>query len=52
MNLRSARCGESRTPGAEGGPGKRTSREAGTAPRSDPYSKNINGLMRGAASMA
>ena len=32
-----ARCGESRTPGSEGGPGKRASREAGTAPRSDPY---------------
>ena len=27
---------ETRTPGAAGGPGKRTGRKAGTAPRSDP----------------
>ena len=33
-----AGCGESRTSGSEGGPGKPTSREAGRAPRSDPYS--------------
>ena len=32
-----AGCGESRTSGSEGGPRKRTGREAGTAPRSDPY---------------
>ena len=34
-----AGCGESRTSGSEGGPGKPTSREAGRAPRSDPYTK-------------
>jgi hypothetical protein len=38
MNLWRARCGESRTPGSEGGPEKRTSRKAGTALRSDLYS--------------
>nr|WP_263655579.1 transposase [Nonomuraea aurantiaca] len=32
----SARCREIGTSGAAGGPGKRISREAGTAPRSDP----------------
>ena len=32
-----AGCGESRTSGSEGGPGKPTSREADRAPRSDPY---------------
>jgi putative transposase len=32
-----AGCGVSRTSGSEGGPGRRASREAGTAPRSDPY---------------
>ena len=32
----SARCVETRTPGAAGGPGKRTGRKASTAPRSDP----------------
>ncbi len=32
-----AGCGESRTSGSEGGPRRRTGREAGTAPRSDPY---------------
>jgi putative transposase len=37
MGLWRAGCGESRTSGSEGGPGKRASREAGTAPRSDPY---------------
>ncbi|MEW1724694.1 hypothetical protein [Streptomyces sp. NPDC093109] len=31
----SARCGESRTPGAESGSGKRTGRKVGTAPRPD-----------------
>jgi hypothetical protein len=31
----SARCGESRTPGAESGSGKRTGRKASTAPRPD-----------------
>ncbi len=37
MNTWRAGCGESRTSGSEGGPGKPTSREAGRAPRSDPY---------------
>ncbi|MDQ2879909.1 MAG: hypothetical protein M3Y48_01275, partial [Actinomycetota bacterium] len=32
----SARCVETRTPGAAGGPGKRTDRKTSTAPRSDP----------------
>ena len=32
----SARCGESRTPGAAGGPGKPTRSNPGRAPRSDP----------------
>ena len=32
----SARCVETRTPGAAGGPGKRIGRKASTAPRSDP----------------
>jgi len=31
----SARCGESRTPGAASGSGKRTGRKTGTAPRPD-----------------
>ncbi len=34
-----AGCGESRTSGSEGGPRNRTDREAGTAPRPDPYTK-------------
>jgi putative transposase len=34
-----AGCGESRTSGSEGGPEKLTSREAGGALRSDPYTK-------------
>jgi hypothetical protein len=33
----SAGCDESRTSGAEGGPGKRTGSDPDTAPRSDPY---------------
>ena len=33
----SAGCDESRTSGAEGGPGKRAGSNPGTAPRSDPY---------------
>jgi len=37
MSLWRAGCGESRTSGSEGGPGKPTSRKAGRAPRSDPY---------------
>jgi putative transposase len=34
-----AGCGESRTSGSESGPGRRASRKAGTAPRSDPYTQ-------------
>ena len=37
MNPSRARCGELRSAGSEGGPGKRTGRDAETAPRSDPY---------------
>lgn len=40
MNTWRAGCGESRTSGSEGGPGKPTSREAGRAPRSDPYTEH------------
>jgi IS30 family transposase len=36
-NLWRAGCDESRTSGSEGGPGKRTRSNPGTAPRSDPY---------------
>ncbi|WP_394353777.1 DDE-type integrase/transposase/recombinase [Nocardiopsis mwathae] len=32
-----ARCVERRSAGSEGGPGKRTGRDTGTAPRPDPY---------------
>jgi hypothetical protein len=46
MNLWRARCGESRSPGSEGGPEKRTSREADTALRSDPYSDRPNPMVR------
>ncbi|MBM7509628.1 transposase InsO family protein [Nocardioides salarius] len=38
-----AGCGESRTSGSEGGPGKPTSREADRAPRSDPYTEHRTG---------
>jgi hypothetical protein len=37
MVLWRARCGESRTSGSEGGPGKRPSRKVRTAPWSRPY---------------
>ena len=37
MNPWRARCGEIRSAGSEGGPGKRIGRNADTAPRSDPY---------------
>lgn len=37
MNTWRAGCGESRTSGSEGGPGKPTSRKADRAPWSDPY---------------
>jgi len=39
MNPWRARCGEIRSAGSEGGPGKRIGRKADTAPRSDPYTK-------------
>ena len=35
-----AGCAERCTSGSEGGPGKRTGRKAGTAPRSDPYTEH------------
>ena len=38
----SAGCGETRTSGAEGGPGKRARRDPGTAPRPDPYIIGLN----------
>ncbi len=41
-----AGCGESRTSGSEGGPEKPTSRKAGRALRSDPYTK-LRGPTRG-----
>lgn len=37
MNLWRAGCAETCTSGSEGGPRKRTGRNPGTAPRSDPY---------------
>ena len=37
MNPWRAGCGESRTSGSEGGPGRPTGGDSGTAPRSDPY---------------
>src|SRR6476620_10934614 len=37
MNPWRARCGENRSAGSEGGPGKRIGGNADTAPRSDPY---------------
>src|SRR6266849_1859881 len=39
-----ARCGESRTPGSEGGLGKRAAGNGSTAPRSDPYPERAAGL--------
>jgi len=44
MDMWRARCGESRTSGSEGGPGKRTGRKASTAPWSDPYYYPLEGL--------
>ena len=41
----SARCGESRTPGAAGGPGKPTGSNPGRAPRSDPTCAEFAGLV-------
>ncbi|AXN51808.1 hypothetical protein MMRN_47750 [Mycobacterium marinum] len=40
LNPWRARCGEIRSAGSEGGPGKRISRNADTAPRSDPYTEH------------
>ena len=40
MNSWRAGCSESCTSGSEGGPGKRASRKAGTASRSDPYTEH------------
>ena len=40
MNTWRAGCGESRTSGSEGGPGKPTSRKADRAPWSDPYTEH------------
>ncbi len=42
----SAGCAETRTSGAEGGPGRRARSNPGTAPRSDPYTK-LRGPGRG-----
>jgi Mycobacterium membrane protein len=39
MNPWRARCGEIRSAGSEGGPGKRIGRNADTAPWSDPYTR-------------
>ncbi|WP_409332946.1 transposase, partial [Trujillonella humicola] len=41
-----AGCSGTGTSGSEGGPGKRTSREAGTAPRVDPYQERLNREIR------
>jgi hypothetical protein len=40
MNSGRAGCVETRTSGSEGGPRKRTERNLGTAPRSDPYTEH------------
>ncbi|WP_348636988.1 DDE-type integrase/transposase/recombinase (plasmid) [Mycobacterium europaeum] len=40
LNPWRARCGEIRSAGSEGGPGKRIGRNADTAPRSDPYTEH------------
>ena len=44
-NPRSAGCVETRTSGAEGGPGKRARRNPGTAPRPDPYNVSFDGTI-------
>ncbi len=41
-----AGCSGTGTSGSEGGPGKRTSCKAGTAPRVDPYSEQLNREIR------
>ena len=45
MNSWRARCGESRTPGSAGGPGKPTGSNPGRAPRSDPTSAQLGTLV-------
>jgi len=42
MNPWRAGCSGTGTSGSEGGPGKRTSRKTGTAPRVDPYLERLN----------
>ena len=42
-----ARCGESRTAGSAGGPGKRSGSNAATAPRADPTGITSRGRERG-----
>src|SRR6266852_2924762 len=44
MVLWRARCGESRTPGSEGGLGKRAVGNGSTAPRSEPYPERAAAL--------
>ncbi len=50
QDTRSARCVETRTAGAAGGPGKPTGSNPGRAPRSDPtgryYRTALDGLLR------
>ena len=50
QDTRSARCVETRTAGAAGGPGKPTGSNPGRAPRSDPtgryYKTALNGLLQ------
>src|SRR3954465_1481421 len=41
-----AGCSGTGTSGSEGGPGETTSREAGTAPRVDPYNERLNREIR------
>ena len=43
MNTWRAGCGGSRTSGSEGGPGRPTGGNSGTAPRSDPYTEHPTG---------
>ena len=46
VNTWRAGCGESRLSGSEGGPGKPTSRKAGRAPWSDPYTNDTFAFTR------
>ena len=43
---RRAGCAETCTSGSEGGPGKRTGGNTGTAPRSDPYTATLQSAAR------